>query len=134
MIADLTWGVIGKDLDGLSKRLEATSQNVANMNTPGYSRKEVTFEDQLKEIVDSPRRLPLKRTNSRHMSNVRTDVAEVSPQDHTVDYEVYRGDGNNVDPETETARLTETRMLYQGMSRAMNKKIAAYRRVIGGGA
>ena len=134
MIADLTWGVIEKDLDGLSKRLEATSQNIANMNTPGYARKEVSFEDQLKEVIDAPRRLPMKRTNARHMSNVRTDTAEVSPQDHLVGYEVYRGDGNNVDPETETARLTESRMLYQGMSRAMNKKIASYRRVIGGGA
>ena len=134
MIADLTWGVIGKDLDGLSKRLEATSQNIANMNTPRYSRREVSFEDQLKEIIDAPRRLPLRRTSARHISNVRTDVSEVVPSTHFVDYEVYRGDGNNVDPETETARLTETRMLYQGMSRAMNKRIAAYRRVIGGGA
>ncbi len=134
MIADLTWGVIGKDLDGLSKRLEATSQNIANMNTPGYARKEISFEDQLKEIIDAPRRLPLKRTSARHMSNIRTDVAEVSPHERMVGYEVYRGDANNVDPETETARLTETRMLYQGMSRSMNKRIAAYRRVIGGGA
>jgi flagellar basal-body rod protein FlgB len=134
MIADLTWGVIGKDLDGLSKRLEATSQNIANMNTPRYSRREVSFEDQLKEIIDSPRRLPMKRSSARHMNNIRTDVATVSPSTHFVDYEVYRGDGNNVDPETETARLTETRMLYQGMSRAMNKRISAYRRVIGGGA
>lgn len=134
MIADLTWGVIEKDLDGLSKRLEATSQNIANMNTPRYARKEVSFEDQLKEIIDSPRQLPVKRTSDRHISNVRTDISTVTPYDRSVGYEVYRYDLNNVDPETETARLTETRMLYQGMSKALGKKIAAYRRVIGGGA
>lgn len=48
MRGDLTWGVIEKDMEGLVKRLEATSQNIANMNTPRYSRKEVSFEDQLK--------------------------------------------------------------------------------------
>lgn len=133
MIQDLTWGVIEKDLDGLSKRLEATSQNIANMNTPGYGRREVSFENQLKEIIDAPRRLPMKRTSPRHMTNIRTDVYQVKPMEHNVTYEVYRGDGNNVDPETETARLSESRMLYQAQSNAMRKKVSAYRRVIGGG-
>lgn len=133
MINDLTWGVIEKDLDGLSKRLEATSQNIANMNTPLYARREVSFESQLKEVIDSPRRLPLKRTNASHMNNIKTDVFQVRVMEHKVDYEVYRGDHNNVDPETETARLTETRMLYQAQTSAMRKKVAAYRRVIGGG-
>lgn len=133
MITDLAWGVIEKDLDGLSKRLEATSQNIANMNTPGYGRREVSFEGQLKEVIDSPRRLPLKRSSASHMSNIRTDVYTVTPMEHHVGYEVYRGDHNNVDPETETARLTETRMLYQAQSSFMRKKIASYRRVIGGG-
>lgn len=133
MVGDLTWGVMTKDLDGLSRRLEATSQNIANMNTPGYARQEVSFEDQLKEIVDAPRMLPVKRTSSRHISNVKTDISEVKAFNRSVGYEVYRYDMNNVDPETETARLTQTRMLYQGISRAMSKKISAYKRVIGGG-
>ena len=79
MRGDLTWGVIEKDMEGLVKRLEATSQNIANMNTPRYSRKEVSFEDQLKEVIDSPKRLPLVRNNPRHFSNVKATVSEVSP-------------------------------------------------------
>ncbi|MDR3164318.1 MAG: flagellar basal body protein, partial [Synergistaceae bacterium] len=63
MRGDLTWNVIEKDLGGLAKRMEATSQNIANMNTPRYSRLEVSFEDQLKEVIDAPSRLPLKRTD-----------------------------------------------------------------------
>jgi flagellar basal-body rod protein FlgB len=134
MRGDLAWGVIEKDLAGLTKRMEATSQNIANMNTPRYTRKEVSFEDQLKEIIDAPARLPMKRTSERHFSNVKTDLSQVIPGERQVGYEVYRLDLNNVDPETETARLAETRMMHQAMTRALSRKISMYRRAIGGAA
>jgi len=130
----LAWNVIEKDLQGLAKRLEATSQNIANMNTPRYTRREVSFEDQLKEVIDAPRRLPLKRTSERHIYNVVPNLNAVTPAERSVGYEVYRYDINNVDPETETARLTETRMSYQAMTRVLSRKIAIYRKAIGGGA
>jgi len=132
MRTDLAWGVMEKDLAGLAKRFEATSQNIANMNTPRYARREISFEDQLKEIIDAPRRLPLKRTNEKHFSNVKTDINQVMPYERSVGYEVYRLDWNNVDPETEMARMAETRMSYQAMTRALGRKIAMYRRAIGG--
>ena len=94
----------------------------------------MSFEDQLKEVIDAPNRLPLKRTNERHFSNVTQDIGAVTPYERSVGYEVYRLDLNNVDPETETAKLTETRMSYQAMSRILGRKIAMYRRAIGGGA
>lgn len=133
MRGDLVWNVIEKDLQGLARRLEATSQNIANTNTPRYTRREVSFEDQLKEVIDAPSRLPLKRSAERHMSNVVSDISAVMPAERSVGYELYRYDLNNVDPETEIARLTETRMSYQAMSRVLGRKIAIYRRAIGGG-
>jgi flagellar basal-body rod protein FlgB len=133
MRGDLAWGVIEKDLGGLAKRMEATSHNIANMNTPRYARREISFEDQLKEVIDAPDKLALKRTNERHFSNVKVDLNAVVPYDRSVGYEIYRLDWNNVDPETETARMAETRMSYQAMTRLMTRKIASYRRAIGGG-
>jgi flagellar basal-body rod protein FlgB len=129
----MAWRVIEKDLGGLAKRIEATSQNIANFNTPRYARREVSFEEQLKEVIDAPSRLPLKRTSERHFSNVTQNIGEVTPYERSVGHEIYRLDMNNVDPETETARLTETRMSYQAMTRIMGRKIAMYRRAIGGG-
>jgi flagellar basal-body rod protein FlgB len=133
MRGDLAWHVIEKDLGGLAKRMEATSHNIANFNTPGYARREVSFEEQLKEVIDAPNRLPLKRSNERHFSNVTQNIGGVTPYERSVGYEIYRLDLNNVDPETETAKLTETRMTYQAMTRIMGRKIAMYRRAIGGG-
>lgn len=133
MRGDLAWSVIEKDLQGLAKRLESTSQNIANTNTPRYTRREVSFEDQLKEVIDAPSRLPLKRSAERHMSNVVSDISAVTPAERSVGYELYRYDLNNVDPETEVARLAETRMSYQAMSRVISRKISIYRKAIGGG-
>jgi flagellar basal-body rod protein FlgB len=123
-----------KDLAGLAKRFEATSHNIANMNTPRYARREISFEDQLKEVIDTPNKLALKRSSEKHFSNVKADIGEVTPYDRSVGHEIYRLDWNNVDPETETARMAETRMSYQAMTRVMGRKIAMYRRAIGGGA
>ena len=134
MRTDLAWGVMEKDLAGLAKRFEATSHNIANMNTPRYARKEISFEDQLKEVIDAPNKLALKRSSEKHFSNVKADISEVTPYDRSVGHEIYRLDWNNVDPETETARMAETRMSYQAMTRVMGRKIAIYRRAIGGGA
>jgi len=133
MIKNLTWGVLEKSLEGLAERFQATSQNIANMNTPRYARREISFEDQLKEVIEAPNRLPLKLTNEKHISNIDDDISQVSPHERSVGYEIYRLDGNNVDPETEMARMAETRMTYQALSMRMRGKINGLRRVIGGG-
>ena len=39
-------------LDGLMMRQKAITANTANVMTPGYQRKEINFESQLKEIVE----------------------------------------------------------------------------------
>lgn len=38
-------------MDGLMKRQQAITANTANVMTPNYQRKEVVFEDQLKNII-----------------------------------------------------------------------------------
>jgi flagellar basal-body rod protein FlgB len=38
MMGDFNWKVMEKDLEGLSRRFESTSKNLANANTPHYAR------------------------------------------------------------------------------------------------
>ncbi len=40
-------------MDGLMERQRAISANIANVETPGYQRKEVAFESQLSEIIEN---------------------------------------------------------------------------------
>lgn len=54
-IADLTTRTLQVALDGLDRRQRAISANVANLETPGYLAREVTFEDSLRAAVRAGR-------------------------------------------------------------------------------
>ncbi len=95
--------ISGLDHDLLRRLLAATTlrhriiaDNVANQNTPGYLRKDVAFEDVLRDfLVRDPR-----------------GAAAVEPEVRT-DVRPGRADGNNVELESELADLTQNRLLYE---------------------
>jgi len=127
-----TWRVIEKNLEGLSKRFRATSRNLANINTPGYARRNVSFEDQLRSVIQSDRNLSMTVTNQGHIPSRPRSVADVTPREIRVRDEMYRLDGNNVDPEREMAILAETRMMYSAMTRYAARRVSSLRSAITG--
>jgi flagellar basal body rod protein FlgB len=52
LISNRTIDVTKLAMDGLMMRQKAITANTANVTTPGYQRKEVNFENQLKEIIE----------------------------------------------------------------------------------
>lgn len=132
MMGDFNWKVMEKDLEGLSRRFESTYKNLANANTPNYARRNVSFEDQLRDLIDGPKRLPMKVTDKGHMPSGPLTVSSVVPEEIKIYDEKYRLDGNNVDPEREMAVMSQTRMAYAAISRFAAKKSSLYRLVIGG--
>jgi len=127
-----TWDVIEKDLQGLAARFSATSRNIANANTPGYAKRNVSFEDQLRDVIESGKKLKMTRTDKGHIPTSPYSIATVHPAEIKVTDEKYRLDGNNVDPEREMSILSETRMQYTAMSRFAAKKLNGLRTVIAG--
>lgn len=83
-------------LSAASLRARIISANIANQNTPGYLRREVRFEDLLREQLSS----------GDTLEEVEPDVVEdiQSPG---------RPDGNNVNLELELNALRENRLLYE---------------------
>lgn len=132
MMGDFNWKVMEKTMEGLSKRFEATSRNLANANTPEYARRNVSFEDELRDLVDGPRQLPMTVTDQGHIPSRPMTVSGVVPHEMKIYDEKYRLDGNNVDPEREMAVMSQTRMAYNAMTRFAAKKSSLYRLVIGG--
>ncbi len=133
LIDDFYMDLIGKTTEGVQRRFRVVAQNLANMNTPGYKRREVTFEDQLREFLGTERkRMPLKITNPRHMSNIPLKLDDVKPKVRRDYYGAYRNDGNNVDPEIEMAKLAEARMEYQALMRFLSKRITMLKGVMTG--
>lgn len=62
-------------LGGLAKRQDAIASNVANVMTPGYQRKEVSFEDQLQNILEREElRKKMRAYNSSLDANTNSDI------------------------------------------------------------
>lgn len=62
-------------LDGLMLRQKAITANTANVMTPGYQRKEVSFESQLKEIVEKDDlKTMIKERNSIQYNPTALDI------------------------------------------------------------
>lgn len=115
-------------LDGLSRRQQATSNNIANIDTPGYVRQEVNFETELQRQFSRATN-QLAATDPRHFSggsSLRNQLG-LDPQQLLTS---SRLDGNSVDIDQEMITLTETQMRFQAASQALSKKLGIIRTVI----
>lgn len=100
--------VLGKAADASWTRHEVLSNNLANVDTPRYKRKDVQFETYLmKELIgDNSLDKRVANINLRRLeATTYTDYANLS----------YRMDGNNVDIDTETANLAQNQIKYYAL-------------------
>lgn len=117
-------------LDYGSARLQAISNNLTNVNTPGYKRKDVSF-DALLNAATGDDTLPMARTDPRHLSadGDGTDAAP-APTITTQSGDSMRADGNNVDIDAEGSRLAAAQIYYQGAATLIQNQFAALKYVI----
>ncbi len=108
---DLTTVVLSKSLDAAGMRHRVIADNIANVETPGFTRSDVTFETQLQEALASSD----PENAMRQVENVEPDVEQdtVSPAGPN---------GNNVNIDKEMANLTKNSLQYDAMVQLMNLK------------
>jgi flagellar basal-body rod protein FlgB len=115
--------VLDKAADASWKRNEIISNNVANVNTPGYKRKDVQFESYLTSELMGDNSLD-KRVESTDLdmldATIYTDHSNLS----------YRLDGNNVDIDTEAANLAENQIRYYALLDSMSQEFSRLRTVL----
>lgn len=109
--------VLNRAADAAWQRNEAISNNIANVDTPGYKRQDVAFESVLQQALGNNRYQSMddKVANvnlSRLRGRAYVDYANYS----------YRLDGNNVDIENENAMLAENQLKYQGLISSINQE------------
>jgi len=132
-------GLFNSNFDTLSMAMDSTmlrhkviSQNMANVDTPGYKRREVSFEDYLASAMGDSDKLPLKTTDEKHISNVPTEFSEVKPGVIRIDDTGITIDGNNVDVDRENAIMSENGIRYLALTRLMEINIGNYNTVLRG--
>ena len=109
--------VLNRAADAAWQRNEAISNNIANVDTPGYKRQDVAFESVLQQALGNNRYQSMddKVANvnlSRLRGRAYVDYANYS----------YRLDGNNVDIENENVLLAENQLKYQGLISSINQE------------
>ncbi len=118
--------VLEKSLDATWLRNEAISQNIANVDTPGYKKKTVAFEEYLSQALDK-NSIKGFRTDKRHIpiggGNVDDIGLKVSENNRQLN---MRLDGNNVDIDSEMADLAKNTIRYNVLTQSLN---AGYRKL-----
>lgn len=116
-------------LNGTWLRHEAISNNIANVDTPGYKRITVEFEDILKESLEN-RSIKLKVTNRSHIRSQHNNLKpRVIEQMNTS----TRFDGNNVNIDTEMANLAKNTIMYNALIRQTASEFSRIKSVINEG-
>lgn len=88
---------LGRQLNHAVSRQTVASSNLANVDTPGYRTREVSFDDTLASELGS-----MARTNQRHLPQAEPDTERTGE----VEGLASRRDGNNVQVDRELLALT----------------------------
>jgi flagellar basal-body rod protein FlgB len=94
----------------------ATGQNLANVNTPNYKTKEVSFDQLVAQLENGS-------LSSGSLGKVNLQDV-VGLQD--------RADGNNVDLDRELAMLKKNALAYQTLTQLLGSKLGILQRAISG--
>src|SRR5690606_36096180 len=110
---------------------EAIANNIANSETPGYNRVDVTFEAALAEATEEARSARPGATG-RPPAELAASVASVLPQSTADRVTAMRTDGSNVDPDTEMAALAQNQLAHQTVTALLDKHLTLIRTAIVG--
>ena len=118
-------GMMSKALDFLWEKESVISNNLANVETPGYKAQYVTFEEEFQNRLKAASADPSGAA-------VRDAVGASRYTVHTSRNETARADGNNVNADSEMMELTRTSLQYQYLLRSVSSDISRLNTVITG--
>ncbi|NPV71229.1 MAG: flagellar basal body rod protein FlgB [Firmicutes bacterium] len=118
VVNDATMSLLEKGLDLASVRHRAISGNLANANTPGYKRRDVSFETVMRRAIEGS------------MSGGDDEDVPIERVVMVDGNRSQRNDGNNVDVDYEMTVLGENTIIYNAIARQLSLKLALMRTVI----
>lgn len=120
--------VLNKAANASMTRNELLVNNIANVDTPDYKRKDIKFEDYLKSEIKHG----IKTTNgdlNRVVAGV--DLDNLTTSIYTDQTELsYRKDGNNVDINVENANLAQNQIRYYALLNSMSQEFSRIKSVL----
>lgn len=117
---DVTYKLVKKSLDAAALRQKVIANNIANINTKGFKKSDVVFEEKLRNEID---RISL---NSDYVDSLEPQVVK----DESTS---FRTDGNNVDIDNEMSNMAANSIMYNALVSQLNTKLSIMRYVISEG-
>lgn len=130
--SDLTTDVLVAALRGTEARNAAIANNIANAETPGYKRLDVSFEAALAEAVTHDREATSRdpRLPELPFAAAPSEVSDSTAAVRSVDTTTMRADGSNVDPDNEMAQLSANQLAHQTIAALLDKRLGQFRTAI----
>ena len=119
-----TFAATTQALDASSLRQQVISHNLANVNTPGFKRQEVVFEDRLSRAL-AQQKTPGGRAIGEPISGIHASVTTVNDTGE-------RADGNNVNIEEENVKLAINTLRFETLSQSVGGYFSGLKAVING--
>ena len=107
---DKSGTLLEKMLDVSSVKHKVIANNIANVNTPGYKKMDVSFADQLEKALNE---------SSVNKFDALQPKIVISKEDTS---ETVRNDGNNVDMDKEVSSLVKNTLSYNIYTQLLSKK------------
>lgn len=123
---DVSYNLIKTGLDMSSMRQRSISNNIANINTPGFKAGRVEFE----EILQKAKGIGISKTNDLHFG-IR-DVKDIDLKEKKRNTTMVNDNGNNVDIDLEMTELSANEIYYNTLIRRVNAKLGSMSYVING--
>ncbi len=118
-LQDPTIDAMSSYMTRLSRRQQVVASNIANIDTPGYKTREISFHATMEELLSGTQ--GMKTTRPEHLQEWTFTPAE------PVAYEVpdlpSRPDRNNVNIDNELLKLGETSFGYTMMTQLLRTKL-----------
>lgn len=122
--------ILDKAADASWLRETAITNNLANIDTPGYKRTDVDFQSVLKRELGLSKYESLdKRVRSL---NGRLSDLDVTTYTDASNYS-YRLDENNVDVDTENVELASEQIRYEALTSSINSQFSCMKAAMGKG-
>ncbi len=128
--------VLQRSLDVSSTRQRLITNNISNVDTPGYKTMDVSFKDILnteEDNISNNLSFQGKSSDSRHFIIGQNQDNTYQPQIITQKDTSMLINENNVDIDYQMAILAENNIYYNSLTEILNKEFSMLRYVITGG-
>ena len=117
-----------------SMRQDMIASNIANVDTPNYKPRDISFEQTL-----IAKKADLLKSDKHQLEMAVTDSKDIKPKSETTsdkpslffrDGQMARNDGNSVDIDVETTEMSKNSLMYNALVSAYKKDRTIFQSVI----